>query len=65
MDKEDNVEIKLRQIINDAILSTLLNMSTTTKKMFEIKQTQTVTVNDMATLSTEESPTFRVRKMWA
>lgn len=64
MDKEDNVEIKLRQIINDAILSTLLNMSTT-KKTFEIKQTQTVTVNDMATLSTEESPTFRVRKMWA
>lgn len=65
MDKEDNVEIKLRQIINDAILSTLLNMSTTTKKTFEIKQTQTVTVNDMATLNTEESPTFRVRKIWA
>lgn len=64
MDKEDNIEIKLRQIINDAILSTLLNMSTTTKKRFEIKQIQTVTVNNVATWSTEESPTFRVRKMW-
>lgn len=32
MDREDNMEIKLRQIINDAILATRLNMSTLTKR---------------------------------
>lgn len=42
MDKQDKTEIRLMQIINDAILSTLLNSpEQQLKKRFEIKWNQT------------------------